>query len=252
MTRTSRSHKKGIYSIPELRRSFEHMEQFVNQKVRSGESKEKLCKDVQKEWKAVFMKSLDKKSAMAFVEDRMKHGTRRRTIRKTRGGALTGSPIAGAPNDYTTRQGVYLAQGSIPTSGHLPLSGGTPSNFGSYVKYVDGGFWNPEKASTVPGFSQWPAPMKGMGSNAVMKGGNRNKSRKIRRHQGGDLLATLRNSGALLSQAFTRPIPSGAPPSVVQDMQDMWHGKAVGSSPDQIQRQPTYQIGSLFPKPVRL
>jgi hypothetical protein len=120
------------------------------------------------------------------------------------------------------------------------------------VKYVDGGFWNPEKASTVPGFSQWPSPLKGMGSNAVMKGGNRNKSRKIRRHRGGDIASDLRNAGALLSQAFTRPIPSGAPPSIVQDMQDMWHGKAVGVSPDQFQRQPTYQLGALFPKPVRL
>jgi hypothetical protein len=248
MARTSRSHKKGIYSIPELRRSFEHMEQFVNQKIRSRESKEKLCKDVQKEWKAVFTKTLDKKSAMAFVEDRMKQGTHRRTIRK-RGGAL---PIAGAPNDYTTRAGTYLAPGSIPSGGHLPLSSGAPSTFGSYIKYVDGGFWNPEKASTVPGFSDWPKPHAGMGSNAFMKGGNRNKSRKIRRHQGGDLTSTLRNSGALLSQAFSRPIPSGAPPSVVQDMQDMWHGKAVGASPDQVQRQPTYQIGSLFPKPVHL
>jgi hypothetical protein len=247
MTRTPKSHKKGIYSIPELRRSFEHMEQFVNQKIRSRESKEKLCKDLQKEWKAVFMKSLDKKSAMAFVEDRMNHGSRRRTVRK-RGGAL---PIAGAPNDYTTRAGTYLAPGSIPTGGHLPLSNGSPSTFGSYVKYVDGGFWNPEKASTVPGFAQWPSPLKGMGSNAVMKGGNR-KSRKIRRHRGGDISSDLRNAGALLSQAFTRPIPSGAPPSVIQDMQDMWHGKAVGVSPDQIQRQPSYQLGTLFPKPVRL
>jgi hypothetical protein len=90
-----------------------------------------------------------------------------------------------------------------------------------------------------------------MGSNAFMKGGNR-KSRKIRRHRGGDIASDLRNAGALLSQAFSRPIPSGAPPSVIQDMQDMWHGKAVGPSPDQIQRQPTYQLGALFPKPVYL
>uniref|UniRef100_A0A6C0KR15 Uncharacterized protein n=1 Tax=viral metagenome TaxID=1070528 RepID=A0A6C0KR15_9ZZZZ len=248
MTRTPKSHKKGIYSIPELRRSFEHMEQFVNQRIRSRESKEKLCKDLQKEWKAVFMKTLDKKSAMAFVEDRMNHSTRRRTVRK-RGGAL---PIGGAPIDYATRAGLQLAPGSIPDgAGHLPLSNGGSSAFGSYVKYVDGGFFNPEIASTVPGFAQWPSPGKDMGSNVIMKGGNR-KSRKIRRHRGGDLSSDFRNAGALLSQAFSRPIPSGAPPSAIQDMQDMWHGKAVGVSPDQIQRQPTYQIGSLFPKPVHL
>lgn len=241
--------KKGIYSIPELRRSFEHMDQFVNQKIRSRESKEALCKDLQKEWKATFMKPLDKKSAMAFIEDRMnrgKHG-KRHTVRRIRGGAA----IAGAPLDYITRPGLYLSPGQIPSDASLPLSNGHPSNFGSYVKYVDGGFWNPEKASTVPGFAQWPSPSATQGSNAVMKGGNR-KSRKVRRHQGGDLSQLANNSGALLSQAFSRPIPSGMPPGHLQNAQDMWHGKTVGVSPDQVQRAPTYHFGSLFPKPVSL
>ena len=47
-----------------------------------------------------------------------------------------------------------------------------------------------------------------------------------------------------------RPIPSSSPPGVLQDAQDMWYGKSVGPSPDQVQRGPNYQIGSVYPKPV--
>jgi hypothetical protein len=57
--------------------------------------------------------------------------------------------------------------------------------------------------------------------------------------------------GALLSQAFTRPIPSGQPPGVLQDMQDIFHGKTVGPSPDQVQRGVSYQLGSVYPKPLQ-
>ncbi len=47
MVRKTRRHHsekkaKGIYSIPELRRSFEHIEEYVNEKIALKESKEKL------------------------------------------------------------------------------------------------------------------------------------------------------------------------------------------------------------------
>lgn len=263
MVRKTRRHQsskktKGIYSIPELRRSFEHIENYVNQKIALKESKEQLIKDLRKEWSRVFFKDLDKKSAEAFIGDRMskKHTSRHRTLRK-RGGAgaqlaNTYTPIAGAPTDYTTRQGMYLAPGQIPTSaGHLPLSDGGKSNFGSYVQYVDKGFWNPEPGQSydpVPGQTRFPTSTPvGMGSNAVHfsgKGGARRKSRKVR-CGGGQM-------GAVLSQAFNRPIPSNSPPGVLQDMQDMWYGKTVGPSPDQIQRYVDYNLGSVYPKPVTM
>lgn len=140
-TRKSHSHTKnknrGVYSIPELRRSFEHIERFVDDKIHKKESAEKITRDLRKEWEQVFMKELDKKSAEAFIGDRMKHTSRRRGTRKQGGGVA----IAGAPIDYTTRQGIYLAPESIPDkAGHLPLSDGTSSNFGSYISYVDKGF----------------------------------------------------------------------------------------------------------------
>jgi hypothetical protein len=249
MSRKTLKHKtkkeKGIFSIPELRRSFEHIEKYVNEKIASRESKDQIVKDLKKEWTRTFFKDLDTKSAEAYVSDRMskKHSSRHRTSRRSGttsggGGAQlpnTATPIAGAPLDYTTRQGVYLAPGQIPTSaGHLPLSDGGKSNFGSFVQYVDKGFWNPEPGQSydpVPGQTRFPTSVPaGMGSNKVSGGGRKNRTRKVRRGRGGGLMP------ATISQAFMRPISSSSPPSILQDGQDMWYGKDVGPSPDQIQR----------------
>jgi hypothetical protein len=249
-------HSKGIYSIPELRRSFEHIEEYVDNKIRSRESKDDLVKDLRREWKRVFVKDLDKKSAEAFISERMaskKHSSRHRTIRRHGGAgaqlANTATPIAGAPNDYTTRQGVYLAPGQIPDkAGHLPLSDGAKSAFGSFVQYVDKGFWNPEPGQSydpVPGQTRFPTSVPvGMGDNTVhfgAKGGSRNRSRKLRR--GGGI-------GSLLSEAYNRPFPASSPPGILQDMQDMWSGRQVGPSPDQVQRSVDYNFGRMYPKAI--
>jgi len=261
MVRKTRRHhsekkQKGIYSIPELRRSFEHIENYVNEKIGLKESKEKIIKDLRKEWSKVFFKDLDKKSADAYITDRLtkKHSSRRKTI-KHRGGVgaqlpNTYTPIAGAPNDYTTRQGIYLAPGQIPDgAGHLPLSDGSKSNFGSYVQYVDKGFWNPEPGHSydpVPGQIRFPTSTPvGMGDNTVhfsAKGGSKRRSRKTRK--GGALFGTT------LSQAFNHPISASSPPSILQDGQDMWYGKDLGPSPDQVQRTVDYKLGTSYPKPV--
>lgn len=237
MVRKTRKHVskqlKGVYTIPELRRSFEHIEEFVDKKIHSRESKDEIAKDLRKEWSKVFLKELDKKSAEAFISSRMssKHSSRHRTLRR-QGGM--------APLDYTTRQGMYLAPGQIPDkAGHLPLSDGGKSTFGSYVQYVDKGFWNPEPGHSydpVPGQTRFPTSVPaGMGSNEVhfsAKGGSRRKSRKTRR------------GGAM------RLIPASTPAGVLQDMEDMWYGRPVGPSPDQVQRGVDYKLGSVYPKPI--
>lgn len=269
MTRKTRKHttkkEKGIYSIPELRRSFEHIENYVDEKIALKQSKEQLVKDLRKEWSHVFLKELDTKSAEAFVTERLSKAPSRRhkTLRRHGGAgaqlANTYTPIAGAPNDYTTRAGIYLAPGQIPDkAGHLPLSDGSKSNFGSYVQYVDKGFWNPEPGRSydpVPGQIRFPTSTPvGMGDNTVhfaAKGGmritksNKNKKRVTRR-KGGAF------AGSLISQAYMRPIPSSSPPAILQDMQDMWYGKSVGPSPDQVQRGVNYQLGSVYPKPITM
>jgi hypothetical protein len=255
MVRKTRRHHsgkkaKGIQSIPELRRSFEHIETYISEKIALKESKEQLVKDLRKEWAKVFFKELDKKSAEAFVTEKLskKHVSRRRTV-KHRGGA---GPLTGSPLDHTTRAGIYLAPESIPTAqGHLPLSDGSKSSFGSYIPYVYKGFdvsipepGQPLDQFGIPGQTRFPTSTPvGMGSNAVHfsgKGGAR-RSRKARR--GGAM-------GAILSQAFNHPISASSPPGKLQDIQDMWYGKGVGPSPDQVQRSPNYQLGSVYPKPV--
>jgi hypothetical protein len=199
--------KKKIYSIPELRRSFEHIEEYVDSKIHSGETKEHIVKDLKKEWKNVFFKELNTKSAEAFINDRNKSKKKsKKTKKKQKGGAA----IAGAPLDYTTRQGMYLPPGQIPVDGHI-------SGAGNFVKYVSNGFWNPEIAQAydpVQGQTRFPtyAPV-GMGSN--MAGGKR----------------TLRKKGGFLR------IPSSNPSSALQDIIDISRGALpAGPSPDQIQR----------------
>jgi len=254
-TRKQKSSKKlkGVFSIPELRRSFEYIEEFINERIDSHESKEQLVKELRNEWSKVFLKELDKHTAEAYINNRLskKHKRRHHKTLKHRGGvgaqlANTLTPIAGAPNDNSVRAGIYLAPGQIPDKeGHLPLSSGAKSSFGSFIQYVDKGFWNPEPGRSydpVPGQIRFPTSTPvGMGDNTVhfsSKGGKRKTRRR-----GGSL-------GATLSQAFTHPIPSSAPPSVLMDAQDAWYGKQLGVSPDQTQRNPQYLLGSVYPKPI--
>jgi len=219
---SARKSEKGIASIPELRRAFEHIEEVVDRKVKQKVPTEEISKELRKEWHGVFFKVLDKKSADAYVEERMSQKGRRVTRRARRSSRSKGGAqaIAGAPLDYMTRQGVYLAPGQIPTAqGHLPLSSGAPSAFGSYVQYVDKGFWNPEPGQSydpVPGQPPWPVVPAGMGSNLV-KGGKR----------------ALRRGGSLqsvLAQIGTRPISASVPAGVLQDAQDSWYGKQINQS----------------------
>ena len=206
MTRKTRKQKpKGIFSIPELRRSFEHIEEYVDNKIESNEQKEKMVKDLKKEWKKTFLKDLDNKSAYAFVNDRMNHKRKR-----IRGGAIQGA-IQGAPLDYTTRAGIYLDPGQIPIDGHL--SDGKVA-FGSFVDYVSKGFWNPEPGQSydpVQGQIRFPtATPLHMGDNTVhfSKGGSRKNTCKSGRK--------TRKGGRF---------PASVPASVLQDMQDKWNGR---------------------------
>jgi len=250
MVRKTRKHSKSeVHTIPQLRRLFENIEEFVDSRVQKHEAKDKLSRELQKEWKRVFMKELDKKQADAFVEDRMKS---KRVLRHTikKGGS---HPLAGAPLDYSTRQGIYLAPNSIPVNGQLPLSNAqglqsgikNGGGYGSYVDYVNSGFWNPEDSSTydpIEGQQPWPQPYASTGSNEVkgsMKGGFK-KSKKSRKVRGGN---------ALLTQAFTRPFGSNAPPSILQDMQSMAYGQQMGPSPNQVQR-PIAEVHSMYKTPI--
>ena len=243
---TRRAKKQGVHTIPEIRRTFEYMEEYVAKKIASRQTTAQIAKDLQGEWKKKFGKPLDERSAMAFIEDaRVHHAEPRvtkgkRTIRH-RGGALHGAPLAD-----TMRAGIALAPASIPMGGHLPLSGGVSSSFGSFVDYISSGFRVPEPSGNITGKFGWPQPYSTTGSNATgsnatgsnatgsnapMKGGTRRIRRdKKRTVRGGgrlgDALSSLSPfSSPLASQVMMRPIPSQPVPSALQNIQSAWKGQ---------------------------
>ena len=236
MPRKTRKHSapQSVQTIPQLRRLFEKVESFVDDRIVKHVSKETLVKEFRKEWKQLFMRDLDKSAADAFIDARMKSKKILRHTRKQRGGG----PIAGAPLDYTTRPGIYLQPGQIPgADGSLPTMDG--GGYGNYINYVNQGFWNPEDSQTfdpVIGQTPWPQPYATTGSN-LMGGGAAHSAivkRSRKKIRGGAQL--LSDTGALLTQAFTRPFPSSVPANVGQDMQSMFYGGTTGPSPDQVGR----------------
>ena len=246
MARKTRKHAKstkGIYSIPELRRAFEHVEQVMDEMIRHKESKATMISEIRKEWLKVFHKTLDKTSADALITHRMES-------RSMRGGAST--PLAGAPIDYATRPGIYLDQGSVPgpDGGLTKTVGG--GGYGSYPQYIDHGFRNPEIAQgydPVGGQSIFPlAPRMDTGSNVFtpIKGGKRTrKTRKNKKTRGG---------AANLEEAFVvRPFPAEpAPSTILFDAQQSIRGAAPGLSPDITQHSMSYRVGSSYPSPVNI
>jgi hypothetical protein len=236
---TRRAKKQGVHTIPEIRRTFEYMEEYVAKKIASRQTTAQITKDLQGEWKKKFGKPLDERSAMAFIEDartkpRVTKG--KRTIRH-RGGALHGAPLTD-----TMRAGIALAPASIPMGGHLPLSGGTPSIFGNFIDYISGGFRVPEPSGHMTGKFGWPQPYSTTGSNAAgsnaagsnMVGGRRTHHgtarRKKRAVRGGSRLGEALSSlspfsNPIVNQAMMRPIPSQPVPSTLQTIQSAWKGQ---------------------------
>lgn len=243
---------KGVKTLPELRRSFEYIDEFVHQRMLAPT--ERAVRELQTEWLRVFSKRLSKASATAFLEKKRQEqkarGKRQSRGTRKRGGA---APLAGAPYDYTTRPGVYLPSAGIPNAeGQLA---GSQGPYGFFTSYIQSGFQNPEKAAA--GEAQWPSPSAVMGTNEVQKGGRRGRGLKTRkthpsarrrttRRGGGLLEGTL--AGSLLTQAFTRPIQSAAPPSALQDTQTTWQGRLTGTTPDRMSHPPPYLLkDSMFP-----
>jgi hypothetical protein len=227
---------QGVHTIPEIRRTFEYMEEYVAKKIASRATTTQITKDLQGEWKKKFGKPLDERSAKAFIEDaRAQHTVPRpskgkRTIRH-RGGALYGAPLTD-----TMRAGISLAPASIPIGSHLPLSGGLPSTFGSFVDYISGGFRVPEPSGNITGKFGWPQPYSTTGSNTVhMTGGRRTPRSSTARHKKrtvrgggrlGDAFSSIVSfSSPLANQFAMRPIPSNHVPSTLQNIQSTWKGQ---------------------------
>jgi len=230
-TRRQTKYKKakgdGIFTIPELRRSFEYIEHCIHTMIQDHVPKEEIIRTIRKEWFRVFRKDLPKQSATEFVEGCMVHSLKKKGTRKHRGGSA--ASLQGAPLLHDLRQGEY----------HFSSQGG----MGDYwLKGLSVGI--PEIAA--PGKAEWPHPVQDMAlptSVTPMKGGNR----KVRRSGGGAPLL-----GTLMDQAFTRPFSSSPSSSFLHHGQGLWAGQDVGSSPDQVQRGLTYATMPGQVKPISI
>jgi len=236
-TRTKKAkkveHHDGIMSIPELKRAFEHVEEFVE--LHHTVPLNNLVPMFQEEWTRTFYKEVDKESAKAYVQhalDQLKHKPQKE--RRHYGGAMA---LSGAPLDYTTRPGLYVTPGV---------------DQGSYAvvpKYVDSGFWNPEQGrdfDPVEGQTHYPTntPL-GMGSNTVHFRGGSRRSQKQRKQKGGDFLGDM--FVAVKQALFNPQIATVPPPSPVDDAVRTFRGLPTGPSPDASQRGPNYILNNRTP-----
>ena len=211
MARTlTRKQKKGIMTIPQLRKSFDHMEQFSTSLLRKG-TKDMVAKRkaFQKEWLRVFKRPVDNKAADAYLMFESKRSGSRKH-RQTGGAALSGAPL-----DYTDRPGL-VQEGP----------------YAAFPAYLDKGLdayatkFNQDSISSQCGqIDTTPKIAANMGSNEVsQKGGKRGRSRKVRKQMGG--FPTLSEFGTALS---FRPLLASAPTSALYDAQ--MYAKGQGMPP---------------------
>ena len=228
---------KTALSIPELRRGFEHIEEFarrlVDQLVHKKINRDAAIADYSKEWRRVFHRSLPASSAEASIDFAMSAKPARHTKKHGRmhmkGGAAPVSAIVGGQ-----QPGIYSAPtlpGQVGAAGYT-LHAQVPN-------YVESGFdaltWKDSHQSlcgTENSTAQVPA---NLGSNAVtMKGGAKGLKRTRRKQRGGN---------APLALAF-RPMDATNPTSVAYDAQMTFKGQVPGASPDTTDPAFTYKSGN--------
>jgi hypothetical protein len=218
----SKTHKnkKGLMTIPQLRKAFDHIESFTQTLLRKTNDPKEQRKEFQKEWQKVFHRAVDDKSADSYLQFEQKKSGKRTTKKQQRGGA----PLGGAPLDYSTRPGIDGVYGVFPA-------------------YVSSGlaFYNDiNKLSQTEGCGiedTTPKVPLSIGSNEVQKGGKRkNKTRKAKKQDGG-AFPTLTEFGTAL--AF-RPITSTNPTTPFYDGQMGWKGQPLPPSPAPNTANPPY------------
>jgi hypothetical protein len=199
---------EGALTIPQLRKSFEHIEKFVQKKVLHMSEKEGL-KAFCKEWKKTFG-TISEESAKDYLQYM-------RSQQKTqKGGAVTVLSPAGLGYEMSQPSGLGVASPSYPA-------------------YLSGGFLPPPMdsvAATCGKPSAFLPPASDTGSNVwtPMKGGRRRapriskKQKKKEQQKGGSL-------GTALSEFLTRPFGMGSPPTMLQDVGHRLSGQTGLASP---------------------
>ncbi len=268
-TRKSKG-KKGVLSIPALRRAFEHMDAHAKKLVASVKAK-KTTKSAAanayaKEWKRTMGRALPTKAAEATITQAMAMGVGGGQSVRTAFGGEVPSPLNPHAPSNMQRGGMApvswsTGAGSPTNTPGLPgeLSAAGTSAYGSYPGYVMKGFDNIMWESPAANCSKqdsFPMPAADLGSNAVVpmgatplgattytaKGGRRS-TRKNRKQRGaglGNILSSIvpgmsetTGGNPALSMAF-RPFGGTNPTGFGADMQYQWKGMAPGASPSPV------------------
>ena len=204
----TRKIKKGLMTIPQLRKAFDHIERFTASLLHSTKDATERRKAFQKEWMKVFHRAVDDKSADAYLQfEEKKVGKGKKAgTRKQKGGLSVnndqrgGAALEGAPLDYSTRPGIDGLYGTFPA-------------------YVSSGlsFYNDiNKEAPLAGCgveNTTPKVPISIGSNEVQKGGRRTRKNK---RQGGGAFPSISEFAQALS---FRPITATAPPSMAYNAQ---------------------------------
>lgn len=208
-----------VLTIPDLRRGMEHISDMSKHLMTSSKASfdEKVAA-FQKEWRAVFGKSIDTKVAADYLKHiasmnphPFKHHTRKHG-RKGHGKKMKGGQ---APVDYITRPGE-----NVP--------------YGVYPDYISKGFWNPEPGILQScGVQQGVMPYAETGSNKFGQAGGSLL---------GDMLsAYIPGSTAAAALSF-RPYTAENPATMQQNLGTTWKGQSTGPGAESWQQawQPRY------------
>lgn len=197
MTKTKKQ-KSSMMTIPQLRKAFDHIEVYTAGLIGREKDMKKRRKAFQEEWMKVFHRSVDDKSADAYLQFEAKKSKKGSKTRKMKGGAALG----GAPLDYSTRPGIYGVYGNFP-------------------EYISNGFATFGDATNKMGIQEncnspvqaasFPPPYTGFGAASLVsqKGGSKKKGKKGTRKLKGGAFPSI---SEFASAASFRPLAATAPP----------------------------------------
>ncbi len=183
-TRKASQAKKSSMTIPQLRKSFEHIETYA---------KKHDISSFRKEWKRVFGKQISESAAKDYVSF-LKSSSNDSTSQKGGGQVLSGAPL-----DYTTRAGADPA-----TAAQVP-------------PYVQSGFGfaNMDSFRLMSGKEDiTPRIPAGMGSNEVKSGGGKKRRTRTKKQKGG----AFPSLSTAVSEMMSRPFTMNSPPNVLNDL----------------------------------
>ena len=212
MTKTKKQ-RSSMMTIPQLRKAFDHIEVYTAGLLSREKDAKKRRRDFQDEWMKVFHRSVDDKSADAYLQFEAKKNKKSNKTRKQKGGSQAatgqrgGSALSGAPLDYSTRPGIYGVYGTFPE--YISNGFATFGNATNKMAIQEG-------CNSAAEAAKFQAPYTGFGATSLVaqKGGKKSrkgKGKKGTRKLKGGAFPTI---SEFASAASIRPLSSSAPPSM--------------------------------------